>query len=348
MTSRYINKSNFVLQSTIPPGATFDFVINGTNIKIPVADMIAEFGTTGTLEQLGEVTGTPVLSKSGTVNRIRNVMGGSGVVSSVSPQNGIQLDHNFTVDETGVPIMKDKAATSPTLRSLIQGSGISIASVNGGIQIAVSETPVSTKTVIINQLSDFPTAVGGVITLDGDTQYFLTNDITTSNRFIAQHNTVIAASSPFLITLSYTCSGVMFTAVDSTFAIDKAIINCPSGTFIDLSSDVDRFLIISDALINCDTIGTISGPFSSTFKSSGFSAVTDGFTFSGSHRDILFALGFVELDAGTAIDLGSSTANVITLSQSIFELAAGATFLSGLPDSGNLNVGGFGSVFDNM
>ena len=112
--------------------------------------MISEFGVTGSLEQLGEVTGTPVLNKSGTINQIRNIIGGSGVTSSISPQNGIELDHNFTANEDGVPVLTDTTSTSPIIRSLIAGTGIGIAAQDGSIQITATEITVASNVVIVN------------------------------------------------------------------------------------------------------------------------------------------------------------------------------------------------------
>jgi len=94
-------KSDFTGKTLIPSGSTFDFVINGSNFKILDTDFFAALGVTGTIVQDGAVAGTPVLDTQGTVNNIRNLEDGSGVKSSVSPENGITLEHNFTFDSSG-------------------------------------------------------------------------------------------------------------------------------------------------------------------------------------------------------------------------------------------------------
>jgi len=132
---RGIKKSNFIAQTTIPAGATFDFVIDGTNIKILKEDLLAALGVTGTIVQDGAVTGTPVLDTQGSVHNIRNLENGAGVKASVSPENGITLDHNFTVDATGLPIMLNKATTTPDLISLVAKLGITLTAVNNTIEI---------------------------------------------------------------------------------------------------------------------------------------------------------------------------------------------------------------------
>jgi len=133
--ARGIKKSRFPAQTSIPAGATFDFVINGTNIKITKEDLLAALGVTGTIVQQGAVTGTPVLNTQGSVNNIRNLENGFGVKASLSPENGITLDHNFTIDSTGLPIMLNKATTTPDFISLVAKLGITLTAVNNTIEI---------------------------------------------------------------------------------------------------------------------------------------------------------------------------------------------------------------------
>ena len=94
-----IKESEFVGTSVVGDAAFFTLFINGQNLKIPKADLIAALGMTGSIEQVGEVTGTPVLDVSGGAAKlIRNLVKGSGIKTSVSPLNGILLEHDFTFD----------------------------------------------------------------------------------------------------------------------------------------------------------------------------------------------------------------------------------------------------------
>ena len=54
---------------------------------------------------------------------------------------------------------------------------MSVGASGNTIQIALSGAPVSTKTVIVTEASDFPTPSAGVITLAADTDYLISNDI---------------------------------------------------------------------------------------------------------------------------------------------------------------------------
>ena len=129
-------KSQFVQQNTVLANSYLDYVVNGSNYKISYDNFVANLGVTGSIVQSGAVTGAPVLNVDGSVNKIRNIENGSGILANVSAENGIVLSHNFTANADGLPILLNTTAASPTIASIVAGSGISVAAVNnGGIQI---------------------------------------------------------------------------------------------------------------------------------------------------------------------------------------------------------------------
>ena len=129
-------KSEFIQQNTVLANSYLDYVVNGTNYKISYDNFVANLGVTGSIIQTGAVTGSPVLDVDGSVNKIRNIESGSGVNANVSAENGIKLSHNFTASADGLPILLNTTAASPTIASIVAGSGISIATVNdSGIEI---------------------------------------------------------------------------------------------------------------------------------------------------------------------------------------------------------------------
>lgn len=129
-------KSNFVQQTSVLPGSTLDYVVNGTNYKISYTDFVTGLGVTGTIVQGGDVTGTPILDVDGTINNIRNLEDGPGIRTSVSPTNGVKVEHNFTANNDGLPVLVNPTADSPIIASIVAGPGISVQAVNSaGIQI---------------------------------------------------------------------------------------------------------------------------------------------------------------------------------------------------------------------
>lgn len=137
-----LKKSKFAADTAIPAGSTFDFVINGQNFKITKEDLLTALGVTGTIEQEGAVTGTPVLDVDGTAYKIRNVENGLGIFSSISPENGLEIAANL-VAGTNVSIVDD-------------GSG--------ALEISAAVGEVA-NTVVVQDKDDFPAPSGGVITL---------------------------------------------------------------------------------------------------------------------------------------------------------------------------------------
>ena len=129
-------KSEFIAKDTVQAGGYLDYVVNGTNYKISYDNFVANLGVTGSIVQEGAVTGTAILDVDGTINQIRNLESGSGIVTSVSAENGAKISHNFTANADGLPILLNTTAASPTIASIVAGSGISVTAVNaGGIQI---------------------------------------------------------------------------------------------------------------------------------------------------------------------------------------------------------------------
>lgn len=129
-------KSEFVAKDTVQAGGYLDYVVNGTNYKISYDNFVANLGVTGSIVQTGAVTGAPVLEVDGPVKRIRNMEDGSGISVNVSATNGLVVSHNFTANADGLPILLNTTAASPTIASIVAGSGISVTAVNtNGIQI---------------------------------------------------------------------------------------------------------------------------------------------------------------------------------------------------------------------
>lgn len=129
-------KSQFVAKSTVDAGSYMDYFVNGTNYKISYDNFVTGLGVTGSIVTTGSGTGTPVLEIDGSVNKIRNITDGSGIITAVDAENGVEIAHNFTVDSIGEPIMQNSTAVSPTFVSIVGGDGINV--ITTGTQINIS------------------------------------------------------------------------------------------------------------------------------------------------------------------------------------------------------------------
>lgn len=341
--------SNFPANTAIPSGSELTFVLDGVNYKITLANFLAALNVTGSIIQDGAVTGTPVLDVAGTVNNIRNLENGPGFQASVSPENGITVEHNFTANEDGIAVLKDPTADSPVIRSISAGAGISVTLAGDNqeeIEISTSGTPATTKTVIVNVLGDFPTPVGGVITLAGGTEYFLNNDINIgTNRFVMGDGTVLRGSDSSVITLTATGSNDLFTATDVTFRIDSISINCASCRVFNATNVAKTKLLqmIDMTVIACDTIGSLSGYSAIQVNNVAFLAVaTSGITLAGNSGAIFALVCLINMTDGSFIDLSTFTVDSMTVNNSLFTLVAATSF--GITGTGSTNIVSIGTM----
>lgn len=150
-------KSDFVAKSAVDAGAYMDYFVNGTNYKITYDNFVGGLGVTGSIVTTGSGTGTPVLEIDGTVNKIRNISNGAGIISSIDAYNGVELAHNFTVDAVGQPLMQNTTSASPTFVSLVAGAGISINTT--GTQINIASTATAEYANVTMQGNTTPTVI---------------------------------------------------------------------------------------------------------------------------------------------------------------------------------------------
>lgn len=344
-------KSQFLADTAIPSNAFFDFVTGSTNRRISFANMLTAFGTTGTLEQVGAVSGTPVLNINGTVNQIRNLEAGAGVKAAVSPQNGITLSHSFVQDVTGSPVLVNPTSLTPVIASLEGVNGIAITSValpSPHIEIGLSGTPVSVKTKVVNELSDFPTPVSSVITLADETEYLLTNDIDLSgNRLVFGDNCSLSGTDSVLITLSYSGSGDLFTMFDTLNRIHMMTIVAPSARIFNRTDTTTNIFRMTDITIaSCDKIGiwtSVSGIGRFTNVSPTL-VTTDGIEFVGNFRSILYESSAATMSAGALWNLGTATFDSFLTDTALATLSGSSNLLSGAASSANINTGGIGLI----
>jgi hypothetical protein len=137
--------------------------------------------------------------------------------------------------------------------------------------------------VFISQLSDFPTPVAGVITLDPDKTYNIGGAIDIgTNRIVVSNNNAIVGKNPQLDRIVYGGSATMFTVVDNDFVLNRVGISCSQGTFINatnidyaINPAVDGFQGRNKrfAISFCNLIGGIAGNGSNIGEVEGFSTV---------------------------------------------------------------------------
>lgn len=349
MTGR--KKSNFPGITTIPSDATLDFVSSGVNYKITLSDFLAALNVTGSIVQDGDPTSTPVLGTQGTVNNIRNLKNGPGVKSSVNAQNGITLEHNFIQDPDGFALMHNPTAERPTLVSLVEGDGIDLSLDGAALTLSVSGLAAASQVVPINALSDFPNAVSGVITLEPNSAYLLTNSVSTSSRFVLQDGTALISYSPTIATLTYTGTGTMLTAVDARAVLGGASFSCPSGQFLDISEtgagNTKIFTVANCEVQECASLGTLNNLFGANVTNSSALDCDQGLTFAGTGWSLisLNEFGMISTNAAfVGVDLTGVISDGIEIANPFMAAPAGGIAVKGDAASANITAGNLGTL----
>jgi len=342
-----VRKSQFNAQTSLLSTDYFDFVRSNQNFRITFADLVTALGVTGSLSSLGEVAAIPVLNVIGSINYIRKIIGGSGVVASVSPSNGIQLDHNFSPDKTGVPVLINETSAVPVIRSLVAGTGITIGGSGNIVQISTSGSPGTTKTIQVFSISDFPAPAAGVITLASDTEYRLMNDVSSANRYILGEGTVLSATDPELITLEYTGAGTMFTATDKNFYFRGLGVKCTSGTAFNIESTSGlHHCELYFTNLNVANVGDFDGMALIEFAFGEWTVSTQGITFTNNITSL--AIDTINLTiaagAGNGINFGAATFDDIYIHRVVFDIDSTGYCIMGAASSANINAGGLGQV----
>ena len=268
-------KSEFVQQNTVLANSYLDYVVNGSNYKISYDNFVANLGVTGSIIQTGAVTGSPVLDVDGSVNKIRTIENGSGVLANVSAENGIKLSHNFVNDATGTPIFLSTTADQPVFASLVAGNGIALTSTDNYVTIdqvgiaeyanvsmhgnstetVISSTATAVKvagTFVVGDESGYTGSTTGRITHTGNTARHIINAIISMtvasgtnhsvSMYIALNGTIIDSSK----TTTTTSSGLYRSL--ATFAN----LELDEGDYVEIfvrnESTTDN-LIVLDAII---------------------------------------------------------------------------------------------------
>tara|TARA_R110002020_G_C16317611_1_gene774429 strand:+ start:2652 stop:4274 length:1623 start_codon:yes stop_codon:yes gene_type:complete len=162
--------SQFNVSTSLSDNDLFTFVINSTNKNVNFSDFKSSLGVTGTLNQVGDPLGVPVLNQpTSGVNDIRSFESGAGILFSVSAQNGIVGKWNVSQDAAGVPLTDGLNRAKPVIASAVAGQGMSITKTNDVITFTNTVDPATglSNRVVVTQASDFAG------TLDSTKEYFI-------------------------------------------------------------------------------------------------------------------------------------------------------------------------------
>ena len=163
-------ESQFTVKTTIVDNEFVRFFTPGQNLAISFSDFKLSLGVTGSLSQVGDPLGAPILEQtSPTQNNIRNLEDGAGVSFSVSAQNGVIGKWNVAQDSVGVSLTSGLLNQQPVISSLSAGLGISILKTGDEITFTNTVDPATglSNRVVVTEAAD----LAGL--LDTTKEYFI-------------------------------------------------------------------------------------------------------------------------------------------------------------------------------
>ncbi len=194
--------------------------------------------------------------------------------------------------------------------------------------------------VVVNSESEFPDQDASTITLQPDTKYVCTG-ITTAKSFIVGTGAVVTGAGQSIMGITYTGVGSMFTSTGTWFLWDVQI-SCPNGLLFS-ATGTNAFVALHRASVTvCRDLGSFSSGAGLFLNSCSFFSVTNsGIVFVGAVGGLL--IDKVQLSSTSTtikmIDLGSATMPLFRITNSSILAGVGATSISGLASSGNINAG---------
>lgn len=350
MTSK--KESQFTTVTSFSSGDLVTGLNSSQNVNFSYDALFNAFSGLDNLNNIGEALAVPILVQPvAGENNFRMLESSKGIIASVSASDGINLACNFTQAASGIKLINNLSADAYNFKTLVAGSNIALLDDGESVSISFAGSETSSKTVVVSQESDFPDAIGGVITLDNNTDYLIVDDITTANRFMTGNPTTIRAASSQMVQLTYSGPDAMFTGIDPSVKFINITISCPNGDVFDMTSTgaPSTVQMVESNVQECETLGTISGAFITRFTAVAFENVkTNGLTLTGEQQIFIIDTAVAFLGAGVLVDFADSEFQSISVSNLTVPVSASGTYiLSGLADSGNIVVGGIATVTNN-
>lgn len=207
---------------------------------------------------------------------------------------------------------------------------------------------------IVQQLSDFPTPVAGVITLEAGIIYIVTGIVNIlANRFVITNGANLCGYLSSHDGIVYTGTGTFITGGSSVnMFLTNLSFTATSGssTFVEFTgagSNTEVMSLNACVVNGFGTLGTITDVNIFAEFRTQFFGFTTGFSFLGTNQGDFFMSSMDHMPGAgtlTVIDFGTSTWGRIVIETAAFDVAAGQTAISGLADSGNFISSGSGSM----
>ena len=222
-----------------------------------------------------------------------------------------------------------------------------------GVPVSTGGSSARSNYQLVKTASDFPTPVGGVITLANDFDYEINGIIDISpNRIVLNGSNVLYGQNPALDAIVSDVAQPIVSGNDINFQLDKLTLENPSGSSLDLTGVSGSSVFISNCVFNnISDFAIVNSMPLFRIRSCAIRSTPNGLQFTGTENVAEISGNLYVADSdGTAIDIGSATFNVFNLQGNYISIDPGVTvtFLNGLANNGNLTTEGQGTVVNNV
>jgi len=209
--------------------------------------------------------------------------------------------------------------------------------------------------IIINQESDFPTQDGTTITLDAGKNFVLGAAFTTAKRFIIQEGVNLTANNFLAPILTYSGTGVMFTATDVAFTMDNIKFDAPNASrgFVcsgaSNTKGVNFTSVFFDNLAEWGTFDSLQALVMDNnviLSSTGKGGVTTIGTGWFAYTNMAFAV-LSSSSSFIANDLGTSVHSALDIEGQFHIAPSGGIGIKGLTNNGNMQSGALATITGN-
>jgi len=216
-------------------------------------------------------------------------------------------------------------------------------------------TPVRSNRVLVKSKTDFPLPIANVITLSPNTDYEINGFIDLGNDYIELNgdNTIYGLNPALDILLTNNATGLFYGRDAGFVANNFTPINTGGGIFnleCTAGNEATKSLFVSRCVLtNSPSLGRVKDFLITSFEKNAFRTMGDGVTFEGILNKAMRITGniFEESSVGTVVDLNTSVFEAISIDHNFIEASVGLVVLAGLPNSGNIAVGGQGVIQSN-
>ena len=198
--------------------------------------------------------------------------------------------------------------------------------------------------------SDFPTQDATTITLDANTLYVLSADLSTGKSFTCSDGSSITGWNQNGYELTYTGTGSMFNVTDASFFVHDMCIKSATAQVFNIEDTiggVHTFRAEAIEIVEATKWGTFDDLRVMIVNSCGAPDVDDGMSFVGSNWVglLINSLGMNSTSAGfKGVDLDAAVIPFLDIVSARMFAPAGAYGISGVVSSGNLPTGSVANV----